>query len=98
MSIFSKVLSLEFLVRLLLVLVSLIGVCGFGGSAQAGSVLDRVRAESVLHCAGEERPGLAKEIRGNWIGLEIDVCRAIAVAVLGPSARAEFHELETPKQ
>ncbi len=60
------------------------------GVAQAGT-LDRVRAEGVLHCGSAIRPGLAyPDTEGNWHGLNVDICRAIAAAAIGPKARVVF--------
>ena len=62
------------------------------GTAHAGALLDRVRAEGTLHCGAAIRPGLAFPAPdGQWHGLEVDICRAAATAVLGPQARTEFH-------
>lgn len=57
----------------------------------ASNVLDRIKARGVVHCGGVVRPGLA-EIGGDgaWHGLEFDICRAIAVAVLGDKGKVEF--------
>lgn len=55
--------------------------------AEAGSILDRVRAEGVVHCGAVPRPGLLETSKQGVNGLLADVCRAIAVAALGPSAR-----------
>ena len=64
--------------------------------ASAG-VLDRIRAEGVLHCGGTVRPGLAfPGPDGRLAGLEVDLCRAVATAVLGPSARVDFHAYLLP--
>ncbi len=61
-------------------------------ASQAGSRLDRIRSEGVVHCGATIRPGLAFPARdGTWHGLEVDVCHAAAVAVLGPEAKLEFH-------
>jgi general L-amino acid transport system substrate-binding protein len=57
--------------------------------AHAGSVLDRVRATHTVRCGATARPGLASEETA--AGLLPDICRAVAVAVLGPSAQAAFH-------
>ena len=60
--------------------------------ARAGAVLDRLRQEGVLHCGATIRPGLAfPAADGTWQGLEVELCRAAAVAVLGPGARIAFH-------
>jgi general L-amino acid transport system substrate-binding protein len=61
------------------------------GHARAGAVLDRVRESGVVHCGAAERPGLAaRGADGAWRGLEVDFCRAVAVAVLGPDGRSTF--------
>jgi len=45
------------------------------------------------------RPGLAEEAgSGRWHGLEVDVCRAVAAAVLGSPDRIAFQSYETPKE
>ncbi len=57
-----------------------------------GAMVDRVRAAGALHCGGVPRPGLASpSIDGKMTGLEVDLCRAMAAAVLGDGAKAEFH-------
>jgi general L-amino acid transport system substrate-binding protein len=64
----------------------------------AGSGINRVKARGVVCCGGVERPGLAFEDgHGNWRGLEVDICRAVADAVLGSPERIRFHAYETPK-
>ena len=65
--------------------------------AQAGAI-ERIRSEGVLHCGGVMRPGLAfPAADGAWHGLEVDFCRAVAVAVLGPQGRPEFHGYGSPR-
>ncbi len=84
--------------RLLLVLLTLLGVCGSISVARAGTVVDRVKARGVVRCGSVERPGLASaDDHGHWRGLNVDVCRAIAAAVLKSPERIEYHEYETPK-
>jgi general L-amino acid transport system substrate-binding protein len=66
--------------------------------ASAGPILDRIRAEGVVRCGGVERPGLiAVEDSGKAAGLELDLCRAIAAAVLGPNGRLEFRRYDSEK-
>ena len=61
----------------------------------AGSVVDHVKAEGVLHCGGVERPGLISiDDKGHASGLELDICRALASVVLGPTGRLEFRRYE----
>jgi general L-amino acid transport system substrate-binding protein len=64
--------------------------------ASAG-VLDRIRAEGILHCGGTVRPGLAFPGPDDKLaGLEVDLCRAVAVAVLGSAAKIDFHPYLLP--
>ena len=63
----------------------------------SASVLDRIRAEGILHCGGTVRPGLAfPGPDGNFAGLEVDLCRAVATAVLGHAGRVDFHPYLLP--
>lgn len=79
-------------------LLALLFVCCSISRAVAGPVTDRVKARGVVWCGGVERPGLAvTDGHGHWKGLEVDVCRAVADAVLGSPDRIEFHAYETGK-
>jgi general L-amino acid transport system substrate-binding protein len=84
--------------RLMPVLLCMLIVC-CAISARAGAVVERVKARGVVHCGGVRRPGLADvDGQGRWTGLNVDVCRGIAAAVLSSPDRIEYHEYETPKQ
>lgn len=62
----------------------------------AGGVLDHVKADGVLHCGGAERPGLISiDDKGQARGLELDICRALASVVLGPTGRLEFRRYDS---
>lgn len=52
-------------------------------------VLDRIRAANAIHCGvvKEEEDYSRAEDHGNRAAFDIDLCKAIAVAVLGPAAR-----------
>jgi general L-amino acid transport system substrate-binding protein len=71
----------------------------FGGSSVYGGTIEHVKAEGVVQCGSAERPGLAEPDRsgrsGAWRGLNVEICHAIAVAVLGSAGRIEFHRTET---
>jgi len=54
--------------------------------AAHGQTLDHIRASNTLACAAETRPGFAEaDDDGTIKGLAVDLCRAVAIAVLGPS-------------
>jgi general L-amino acid transport system substrate-binding protein len=65
------------------------------GQASAGPVLDAVMERGTLNCgvstglAGFSNP----DSEGNWTGLDVDVCRAIAAAILGDPEAIEFTPL-----
>jgi general L-amino acid transport system substrate-binding protein len=60
------------------------------GSARAAS-LDRILAEGTVRCAAAERAGFAEVAANDHVtGLGVDLCRALAIAVLGPAGRSEF--------
>jgi general L-amino acid transport system substrate-binding protein len=77
-----------------LVILSLVAYTG--ERATAGGVVDRVKSRGSVQCAGFERPGLAAPDRdtGAWRGLEVDICRAVAAAVLGDPDKISFHGYE----
>jgi len=60
--------------------------------AHGQSVLAAARARGAVHCGAVTRPALAQQTAsGAWAGVLADVCRAIAVAALGPPGSFEFH-------
>ena len=65
--------------------------------ASAGHVLDRVKAEGVVRCGASARPGFAAAGEDRITGLAVDLCRAVAVAVLGPRGRVEFRLYAAPR-
>lgn len=59
--------------------------------AQAGT-LDTIRARDRLFCGvGENFPGFfAPDSQGRWAGLDVDICRAVAAAVLGDAEKVTY--------
>ena len=57
-------------------------------SAYAGTTLDHIRSAHSLSCgvAKEEEDYSRAEDHGNRAALDIDLCKAVAVAILGPGA------------
>jgi general L-amino acid transport system substrate-binding protein len=59
--------------------------------ARAADIAARVRAAGTLHCSAVERPGVAALAPGGHVtGVAVDLCRAVAMAVLGPQGRIVF--------
>jgi general L-amino acid transport system substrate-binding protein len=67
--------------------------------AQAGPIVDRIRADGVIHCGGVSRPGLVGQSPDGRTaaGLYLDLCRAIGAALLGPEDRIEFHPYDSDR-
>ena len=66
-----------------------------GRPGTATPTLDSVRARGFVQCgvttgiAGFSRP----DAQGQWRGIDVDVCRAIAAAVLGDAAKVRYTPL-----
>lgn len=60
--------------------------------AQQASTLAAVKERGLLHCG--VNTGLAgfalPDAQGNWAGIDVDVCRAVAAAVLGDAKKVKF--------
>jgi len=67
----------------------------FAGSAFAQSTLDSVRGKGFVQCgvntglAGFSQP----DSKGVWRGIDVDLCRAVAAAVLGDASKVRFTPL-----
>jgi len=82
--------------RLLSSLVFVVGLWAWTVPVSAESIVERVEERGVLYCGGVARPGLAEQNgQAGWHGLEIDICRAIAAAVLNSPNKVEFHAYAT---
>lgn len=64
-------------------------------NVQAGSTLDGVKAKGFVQCGvSTGLPGFSTvDDKGNWNGLDVDVCRAAAAAVFGDSSKVKFTPL-----
>ena len=73
---------------------------GFVAVAQAGSVLDAVKKRDAVRC------GISSGVAGfsalgsdgQWRGLDVAVCRAVAAAVLGSAQKVEFTPLSSQQR
>lgn len=61
-------------------------------SSASAMTLQQVRLNDQLHCGvTPDLPGFSKaDGEGNWHGLNVDVCRAVAAAVLGDHSKVKF--------
>ena len=66
-----------------------------GVSVEAGAVLDKIKSQGVLRCGvGGSIPTFSRlDGKGQWSGLDVDYCRAVASAVLGSPDKVAFAAL-----
>jgi general L-amino acid transport system substrate-binding protein len=84
--------------RLILPMIAALLLSTLALPATAGEVLDRVRRDGVVRCTAEERPAVAMPRPAGGIeGLAVDLCRAVAIAVLGRGGRVAF-SIDAPAQ
>src|ERR1700710_992420 len=62
------------------------------GTAASANTLDTVRKNGFLRCGvSEGQPGFSNpDSRGNWTGMDVDYCRAVAVAVFNDPNKVRF--------
>src|SRR5471030_2557237 len=79
-----------------------IGLAGIfiSGSAMAGKDLDAVKARGALVCGvGTGTAGfMLQDSQGKWIGLDVDVCRAVAAAIFGDSEKVKYVPLSSQQR
>lgn len=68
--------------------------------AQAGTTFDAVKAKGFVQCG--VNLGLygfsAPDDKGNWSGLDVDACRAVAAAVFGDSSKVKYTPLSAQQR
>jgi general L-amino acid transport system substrate-binding protein len=72
----------------------------FGAAAQAGPTLDAVKKNGVLSCGvstGLTGFSLA-DSQGRYTGLDVDVCRMVAAAVLGDASKVKYVPLSSQQR
>jgi general L-amino acid transport system substrate-binding protein len=70
------------------------------GTAQAGATLDAVKGRGELVCGvntGLEGFGRPDD-QGNWTGLDVDTCRAVAAVILSDPAKTKFVPLNAQQR
>ena len=78
---------------------ALLGVMTFACSAWAGKTLDQIKQRDQLVCG--VNTGIAgfsaADSQGKWSGMDVDVCKAVAAAVLGSPDKVRFVPLSAPQ-
>ncbi|MBA4782271.1 MAG: amino acid ABC transporter substrate-binding protein [Rhizobiales bacterium] len=72
-------------------------VTGFNASA---ATLDDVKAKGFVQCGvSQGLPGFSQpDASGNWSGLDVDVCRAVAAAIFGDDTKVKYTPLSAKER
>ena len=63
------------------------------GAAHAGKDLDAIKARGAVICgvtAGGIAGFMMQDSQGRWVGLDVDVCRAVSAAIFGDAEKVKF--------
>src|SRR5262245_25877643 len=69
--------------------------------AQAGATVDGIKAKGFVQCGVNSvgLPGFAEvDANNNWSGLDIDLCRAVAAALLGDATKVKYSPLNAKER
>ncbi len=86
--------------KIKLVPVMLGAALGFAATAATAGTLDDIKAKGFVQCGvSQGLPGFSNpDEKGNWSGLDVDFCRALAAAVFGDSAKVKFTPLSAKER
>jgi len=64
-------------------------------NASAGATLENVKKKGYVQCGvSDGLPGFSYvDAKGNFVGFDVDVCRAVAAAVLGDAKKVKYSQL-----
>ena len=70
------------------------------GSAMAGKDLDAIKARGAVICGvGTGLAGFyVADSQGKWIGLDVDICRAVSAAIFGDSEKVKYVPLTSQQR
>ena len=71
-----------------------------GGAQAADSTLEIVKKRGHLKCGvSQGLPGFSNpDDKGNWTGIDVDLCRAVAAAIFGDQKKAKFVPLSAKER
>jgi general L-amino acid transport system substrate-binding protein len=79
----------------LLTVLSAVTLLGAAGAVQAGATLDAVKKKGFVQCGvSDGLPGFSYvDAQGRYLGIDVDVCRAVAAAVFGDAGKVRYSPL-----
>ena len=81
-------------------LAALVALAGTTGALAQAKGLDAIKARGTLLCGTSPGvPGFAQpDDKGNWVGLDVDYCRALAVAIFNDPMKVTFKPLTSKER
>ena len=79
---------------------SVIAATAFVSTAASAGTLDDVMKKGFVQCGvSQGLPGFSNpDASGNWTGIDVDVCRAVAAATLGDAGKVKFSPLSAKER
>jgi general L-amino acid transport system substrate-binding protein len=83
------------MVKTTLAMLTAAAVLGAAGAAHAGTTLDAVKKKGFVQCGvSDGLPGFSvPDAKGNYQGIDVDVCRGVAAAVFGDASKVKYSPL-----
>jgi len=77
-----------------------VAALGFAVTGATSATLDDVKAKGFVQCGvSQGLPGFSNpDDKGNWTGLDVDSCRAVAAAVFGSGDKVKFTPLSAKER
>jgi len=77
-----------------------VAALGIAASGASAATLDDVKAKGFVQCGvSQGLPGFSNpDSAGNWTGLDVDVCKAVAAAVFGDATKVKFTPLSAKER
>ena len=72
----------------------------FSSQANANSVLDRIKSKGYVQCGvSQGLPGFSNpDDQGNWTGIDVDICRAVAAAIFSKDTAVKYAPLSNKER
>ena len=77
-----------------------VAAMGLGATVSSAATLDDVKAKGFVQCGvSQGLPGFSNpDSAGNWSGLDVDLCRAVAAAVFGDANSVKYTPLSAKER
>lgn len=88
-------------VKMKIAAIAAVAACSMAaGTAQAGKTFDSVKSKGFVQCGvNTGLPGFSvADDKGQWKGIDVDVCRAVAATMFGDASKVKFSPLNAKER